>query len=87
MIYTLGSVNKRGQAHIVWTMPVPSCTLDDGAVPCIWPDMLLNASSKTKLMQRYDCRTLRDLEDELQRRGVLAEHATVLPISLSCSCA
>ena len=32
---------------------------------------------KTKLMQRYGCRTLRELEDELQRRGVLAEHATV----------
>jgi HEPN domain-containing protein len=32
---------------------------------------------KTKLMQIYGCRTLRDLEDELQRRGVLAEHATV----------
>lgn len=32
---------------------------------------------KTKLMQMYGCRTLRELEDELQRRGVLAEHATV----------
>jgi hypothetical protein len=32
---------------------------------------------KAKLMQMYDCRTLRELEDELQRRGVLAEHATV----------
>jgi HEPN domain-containing protein len=32
---------------------------------------------KTKLMQRYSCRTLHELEDELQRRGVLAEHATV----------
>jgi HEPN domain-containing protein len=32
---------------------------------------------KTKLMRMYGCRTLRDLEDELQRRGVLAEHATV----------
>ena len=32
---------------------------------------------KTKLMQMYSCRALRDLEDELQRRGVLAEHATV----------
>ena len=32
---------------------------------------------KTKLMQRYSCRTLRELEDELQRRGALAEHATV----------
>jgi hypothetical protein len=32
---------------------------------------------KTKLMQMYSCRTLRELEDELQRRGVLAEHATV----------
>jgi HEPN domain-containing protein len=32
---------------------------------------------KTKLMQRYSCRTLRDLEDELQRRGILTEQATV----------
>jgi HEPN domain-containing protein len=32
---------------------------------------------KSKLMRVYRCRTLRDLEDELQRRGVLAEHATV----------
>src|SRR5256884_9428628 len=32
---------------------------------------------KTKLMQIYSCRTLRDLEDELQRRGVLTEQATV----------
>ena len=32
---------------------------------------------KTKLMQRYNCRTLHELEDELQRRGALAEHATV----------
>ena len=32
---------------------------------------------KTKLMQRYSCRTLHDLEDELQWRGVLAEPATV----------
>ena len=32
---------------------------------------------KTKLMQMYSCRTLRDLEDELQRRGALDEHATV----------
>jgi len=32
---------------------------------------------KTKLMQMYGCRTLRELEDELQRRGALAEHATV----------
>ena len=28
-------------------------------------------------MQRSSCQTLRDLEDELQRRGALAEHATV----------
>ncbi|ETX08042.1 MAG: hypothetical protein ETSY2_07690 [Candidatus Entotheonella gemina] len=32
---------------------------------------------KTKLMRVYGCRTLRDLETELQRRGVLAEQATV----------
>jgi len=32
---------------------------------------------KTKLMQIYSRRTLRDLEDELQRRGVLTEQATV----------
>lgn len=32
---------------------------------------------KTKLMQMYNCRNLRELEDELQRRGVLAMQATV----------
>jgi len=32
---------------------------------------------KTKLMQMYNCRHLRELEDELQRRGVLPAHGTV----------
>ncbi|MFZ4662864.1 MAG: hypothetical protein ACOYNY_38010 [Caldilineaceae bacterium] len=32
---------------------------------------------KTKLMQMYNCRNLRELEDELQRRGALAIQATV----------
>jgi HEPN domain-containing protein len=32
---------------------------------------------KTKLMRRFDCRHLRELEEELQRRGILATHATV----------
>lgn len=32
---------------------------------------------KTKLMQMYNCRNLRELEDELQRRGALAMQATV----------
>lgn len=32
---------------------------------------------KTKLMQMYNCRNLRELEDELQRRGTLAMQATV----------
>ncbi len=32
---------------------------------------------KTKLMQVYRCRHLRELEDELQRRGVLPAHETV----------
>lgn len=32
---------------------------------------------KTKLMRVYGCRTLRELENELQRRGALAEHATI----------
>jgi HEPN domain-containing protein len=32
---------------------------------------------KAKLMQKYSCRTLHELEDELQRRGILAEHTTV----------
>jgi len=32
---------------------------------------------KTKLMQSYGCRNLYELEDELQRRGILASHATV----------
>ena len=52
-------------------------TLGDGAVRCIWLDMPLNASSKPNSCRGIACRTLRELEDELQRRGVLAEHATV----------
>lgn len=32
---------------------------------------------KTKLMQMYNCRHLRELEDELQQRGVLPAHETV----------
>ncbi len=32
---------------------------------------------KTKLMQMYSCRTLHELEDELQWRGALADHTTV----------
>ena len=32
---------------------------------------------KAKLMRIYACSNLRDLEVELQRRGLLAEHATI----------
>jgi hypothetical protein len=32
---------------------------------------------KTKLMRRFDCRHLRELEEELQRRGVISAHATI----------
>lgn len=32
---------------------------------------------KTKLMRRFDCRHLRELEEELQRRGTLPAQATV----------
>jgi HEPN domain-containing protein len=32
---------------------------------------------KTKLMRIFDCRHLRELEEELQRRGMLADRATV----------
>ncbi len=32
---------------------------------------------KTKLMRIYSCLNLRELEEELQRRGVLTHHATV----------
>lgn len=32
---------------------------------------------KTKLMRIYGCRTLGDLEDELQSRSILPEHGTV----------
>lgn len=32
---------------------------------------------KAKLMRIYSCRNLHELEDELQRRGILAGHATV----------
>lgn len=38
---------------------------------------------KTTLMRRYDCRTLRELEDVLQRRGVLADSATVFTHQLA----
>ncbi len=32
---------------------------------------------KTRLMRMFDCRHLRELEEELQDRGVLAVHATI----------
>jgi hypothetical protein len=32
---------------------------------------------KTKLMQRFECRHLRELEEELQQRGILPSKATV----------
>lgn len=32
---------------------------------------------KTKLMQKFDCRHLRELEEELQKRKVLAARATI----------
>lgn len=32
---------------------------------------------KARLMQMYSCSNLRDLEDELQRRNLLANHATI----------
>jgi hypothetical protein len=32
---------------------------------------------KTKLMRQFGCRHLRELEDELQRRGILASQATI----------
>ncbi len=32
---------------------------------------------KAKLMRMYGCSNLRDLEEELQRRGLLAEQATI----------
>src|SRR5436190_1783440 len=32
---------------------------------------------KAKLMRMFDCRHLRELEEELQRRGMLAARATV----------
>ena len=32
---------------------------------------------KSKLMRMFDCRHLRELEEELQRRGILAAQATV----------
>ena len=41
---------------------------------------------KAKLMQMYNCRHLRELEEELQGRGVLAAEATVFTHrSLCCS--
>lgn len=38
---------------------------------------------KTTLMRRYDCRILRELEDVLQRHGVLADSATVFTHQLA----
>src|SRR4051812_557909 len=32
---------------------------------------------KKKLMQMFDCRHLRELEDELQKRGILTQNTTV----------
>jgi hypothetical protein len=32
---------------------------------------------KTKLMRKFDCRHLRELEDELQSRGAISAQATV----------
>jgi hypothetical protein len=32
---------------------------------------------KTKLMRMFDCRHLRELEEELQRRGILPAQATI----------
>jgi HEPN domain-containing protein len=32
---------------------------------------------KTKLMQKFDCRNLRELEEELQRRGLLASPVSI----------
>ena len=32
---------------------------------------------KTKLMRRFNCRHLRELEDELQAKGILASQATI----------
>lgn len=32
---------------------------------------------KAKLMRMFDCSNLRDLEDELKRRNLLGEHATI----------
>lgn len=32
---------------------------------------------KTKLMRRFDCHHLRELEEELRRRGALPTHATI----------
>jgi HEPN domain-containing protein len=37
---------------------------------------------KAKLMRMFDCRHLRELEEELQRRGAIAEHATVFTHAL-----
>jgi HEPN domain-containing protein len=32
---------------------------------------------KTKLMRKFDCRHLRELEEELQHRGILSANATI----------
>ena len=38
---------------------------------------VVECNLKTKLMRRFDCRHLRELEDELQRRGALAAQGTI----------
>ena len=38
---------------------------------------------KTKLMQNFKCRHLKELEEELQKRGVLATHGTVFTHQLA----
>ena len=40
-------------------------------------DYSIECLLKAKLMQTFSCSNLRDLEDELQRRHLLAEHATI----------
>jgi len=41
---------------------------------------------KTKLMRMFDCRHLRELEEELQTRGLLSAQVRYSRISWKCCC-
>ena len=48
-----------------------------GVAQCYMAGYAVECLLKTKLMQIYGCRNLHELEEELQRRGVLTHHTSV----------